>query len=180
LDQLRASSTDGGVFVPNLASPRSSASASGFRGSCTAFRGALWTVNQKTYDMMAAYANALNDDYGKYPVPDGGSVPGATKAQFNNAAKDSVTAKMILHNDWAQSGYAMDTVRISRSYGVTQPWNAGPFNWASWQVYMIQFEMDLAASGEMLLPNGGVAPFADAINRVNIAWQALKQLPCGS
>lgn len=127
---------------------------------------------------MHAYAYVLNQDYGQYPVPVGGSTPGPTQSQFNKASAHSLNARLLLRNDWAESGLLVSAIRIDRSYGVTQPWNSGPYNYAAGKLYLAQWDLDNAANGETIYPDEGVVYFASAIKELSWTWPALKQMPC--
>jgi hypothetical protein len=170
LDRISAANA-AGAFGPKV-------SHSQFRGSCKQYRSSLWTVTQQTSNLLDAYLSALNADYGQYPVPGGGSTPGPTTGEFSNAASDSIKARVLIRNDWGQSGLLQRTVQIARSYGVTQPWNSGGYNYAAEKLYLTQWDLDNAANGETIFPNDGVYYFADAIKQLDWTWPALKQLPC--
>jgi hypothetical protein len=182
-ERLLASNCRGGapatVSKPPARTSRPTAAPVGFHGNCFSYRGALWTLNVKTSAVVSAWWTDLQSAYNNnYPVPTGGSVPGATQGQFHQAQVFMNQIHVQLSDDTNHVGLEFDAAAIGQKYGVKSLLAPGPYAWAMNRVYVAMHSLDQAAYEEWKATNTGLSDYHLSQQSLSNAWDALKQLPC--
>lgn len=151
----------------------------GFTGNCFTFRGVMWGYAQQASQLISDYWSLLQKDYNNnYPPQTGGSTPGYTQAQFQQAQVHMAALQRAIWNKRAGTGLMMQVAATGHQYGITDISKPGPANWAANRLFGALDELRVAGHEEWVQAGTGLSDYQQAQMLMSNTWDALKQLPC--